>query len=211
MKGKMVLILSIVLMAMVVGCSKNDGTSASGGRIQYDPESDFEAHHIDGGKGVEITRYLGSKWEINIPPQIQGIPVTHIGGPTYYHPGSFAAKNLLSVTIPNSVTTIGDYAFYDNQLTSVTIPNSVTSIGTCAFANNQLTSVTIPSNTYIGFLAFDGRELFSITIGANVTIANNAVFSTGFERFYNDNGKAAGTYIAEEVDDSINPQWKKIK
>ena len=39
-------------------------------------------------------------------------------------------SSLTSVTIPNSVTSIGDYAFwYCTSLTSVTIPNSVTSIG----------------------------------------------------------------------------------
>ncbi|EKT3957560.1 leucine-rich repeat domain-containing protein, partial [Flavobacterium psychrophilum] len=50
--------------------------------------------------------------------------------------GSFAeCSGLTSVTIPNSVTTIGDEAFADcSGLTSVTIPNSVTAIGENAFA-----------------------------------------------------------------------------
>ncbi len=51
--------------------------------------------------------------------------------------GNYAFENctnLTSVTIPDSVTSIGRYAFYDcTSLTSVTIPNSVTSIGDGAF------------------------------------------------------------------------------
>lgn len=65
--------------------------------------------------------------------------------------------NLTSVTIPGSVTEIGDDAFSDcESLTSVTIPDSVTSIGKYAFKSCQkLTSVTIPGSvTWIGNGAF---------------------------------------------------------
>jgi hypothetical protein len=57
------------------------------------------------------------------------------------------------VTIPNSVTSIGGYAFSScSGLTSVTIPNSVTSIGNSTFDNcSGLTSITIPNSvTSIG-------------------------------------------------------------
>ena len=67
--------------------------------------------------------------------------------------------SLTSVTISNSVTSIGDSAFYEcTSLTSVTIPNSVTSIGASAFSRcTSLTSVTIPSSvTGIGDNAFHG-------------------------------------------------------
>ena len=63
------------------------------------------------------------------------------------------------MTIGNSVTAIGDYAFFGcSGLTSVTIPKSVTIIGNRAFYNcTGLTSVTIPNSvTAIGDFAFYG-------------------------------------------------------
>ena len=63
------------------------------------------------------------------------------------------------VTIPSSVTSIGDEAFsYCTGLTSVTIPNSVTSIGDWAFDGcTGLTSITIPNSvTSIAVGAFMG-------------------------------------------------------
>jgi hypothetical protein len=203
-------VVVVLMVVAVAACNNKDGGSASGGRIQYDPESDFEARPIDGGKGVEITRYLGSKWEVNIPPQIQGIPVTHIGGSTYNYLGSFAEKNLLSVTIPNSVTEIGEYAFAENQLTSVTIGNKVTIIEEGAFYDNQLTSVTIPKSvTTIRAYAFAENQLTSITIGANVTF-EWASFDNVFEGIYANNGRVAGTYTRSNTDGYIiNWTWTR--
>ena len=67
--------------------------------------------------------------------------------------------SLTSVTIGNSVTSIGNYAFSGcTGLPSVTIPNSVTSIGNNAFNGcTGLTSVTIPNSvTSIGNNAYNG-------------------------------------------------------
>ena len=69
----------------------------------------------------------------------------------------WGCSGLKSITISNSVTSIGKRAFSDcSGLTSITIPNGVTSIGVCAFCScSGLTSVTIPNSvTSIGSGAF---------------------------------------------------------
>ena len=89
-------------------------------------------------------------------------------------------SGLTSVTIPNSVTSIGNSAFYGcTGLTSVSIPNGVTSIGNSAFYGcTGLTSVTIPNSvTSIDPYAFYGCSgLTSVTIGNSVTIIGYRAF-----------------------------------
>ena len=91
-----------------------------------------------------------------------------------------ACSSLSSVTIPNSVTTIRGWAFQScSSLTSVTIGNSVTSIGTSAFSDcSSLTSVTIGNSvTSIGYQAFsDCSALTSITIPNSVTSIDSEAF-----------------------------------
>lgn len=83
------------------------------------------------------------------------------------------SKDIKKIVIPESVTSIGAYAFYYcNSLTSVTIPNSVMSIGKRAFDScNSLTSVVIPDSvTSIKNAAFcQCRRLMNVTIGKCVT------------------------------------------
>ena len=93
---------------------------------------------------------------------------------------SFIPAGLTEYTIPDSVTSIGEYAFSDcRSLTSVTIPNSVTSIGDSAFRNcSSLTSITIPDSvTSIGYKAFyDCSSLTSVTIPDSVTKIGSYAF-----------------------------------
>ena len=85
---------------------------------------------------------------------------------------SFRNQNIKSYVIPNSVTSIGDSAFWGcRSLSDIVIPSSVTSIGDCAFWDcSSLSDIIIPSSvTSIGDSAFEGcyfqndivQELFS--------------------------------------------------
>ncbi len=86
---------------------------------------------------------------------------------------AFVYTDLTSVTIPDSVTDIGQAAFGGcAKLLSVTIPNGVTSIGKFAFALcPQLRSITIPDSvTSICEYAFgECLKLLSINIGSGLT------------------------------------------
>ena len=108
--------------------------------------------------------------------------------------------NNTKVVIPNNVTSIGDYAFYNcTSLTSVTIPNSVTSIGDGAFSGcTSLTSITIPEGvTSVGSSAFSNcTSLTSITIPNSVT----SIGDYAFENFY----KSRSIYYGGTIDQYAN-------
>ena len=107
--------------------------------------------------------------------------VTKIGYYAFYGYKTDCNK-LTSVTIPDSVKTIGESAFYYcKSLTSVTIPDSVTTIGERAFSDcTSLTSVTIPDSvTTIGDYAFYNCDsLTSVTIPDSVTTIGEGTFES---------------------------------
>ena len=88
---------------------------------------------------------------------------------------------MTSLTIPSSVTSIGNLAFYGcSGLTSLTIPSGVTEIGNFAFEGcSGLTSLTIPSSVIlIGGCAFAGCSgLTSLTIPSSVIWIDGYAFS----------------------------------
>ena len=102
--------------------------------------------------------------------------VTSIGDRAF-----FACNSLAEVVIPNSVTSIGDRAFsFCSSLAEVVIPNSVTSIGDYAFFGcSSLSEVVIPNSvTSIGENAFSGcSSLAEVVIPNSVTSIGDRAFS----------------------------------
>jgi len=190
----------------------------------HQPVDDFE-WRADNQGGITITRYKRrTVVVVTIPREINGKPVTSIANFAFNGTGenikltsvaipnsvtsigqhAFANNDLTNVTIPNSVTSIEYGAFQGNRLTSVTIPSSVTTIGEQAFWANRLTSVTIPSSvTSIGKNAFKDNQLTSITIGANVTLGDTLLGTAAFNEAYTKAGRRAGTYTRPNTSNEI--------
>ena len=130
-------------------------------------------------------------------------PITEIAS------NAFSDEKITSITIPDSVTTIGDYAFSGcTSLTSINIPNSVTTIGLSAFSKcTSLTSITIPNSvTTIGDYAFSRcSSLTSINIPQSVTektdIGRGAFKDCTGELIIN------SKYIEQENVDPVSETW----
>jgi len=136
--------------------------------------------------GAIISGYSGAGGVVTVPSQLGGYPVRKVGNG---YPSILASNSnsVMSIIIPNSVTSIGDYAFYGClSLNSVTIPNSVTNIGAYAFASDsigingsmQLSSIAIPDSvTNIGEKAFFRcTKLTNVTVGNGVTSIGAGAF-----------------------------------
>lgn len=73
-----------------------------------------------------------------------------------------------SYVIPDSVTTIGDAAFFDSSIQSLVIPNSVTSIGGNAFTCSSIQTISIPDS-----VALIGRSAFRFSSIKSIRLSNN--------------------------------------
>jgi hypothetical protein len=117
---------------------------------------------------VWIVGYSGpSGSAVVIPEAVNGVPVVAIGDRAFYYSG------IRSVSVPSSVTNIGQGAFsISTSLTSISLTNGLISIGQSAFSScYSLKSATIPNSVIsVGTSAFDScQAMTTLTIGAGVT------------------------------------------
>jgi hypothetical protein len=125
---------------------------------------------------ITITGYTGPGGVVTIPSSTNGLPVTGIGDWAFE-----TNANVISVGVPNSVTSIGVSAFWGcTSMTSAALGSGLNRIGDFAFADCfSLAAITIPDGvTSIGFAAFD----FCTSL-TNVTIPSS-VAGIGGDAFY---------------------------
>ena len=93
-----------------------------------------------------------------------------------------------SITLPNTVTAIESYAFYDCSFSNIYIPNSVKTIGNYAFYScDNLTSIDLDSVETIGVNAFANNNLTTINLKNIHTIGNYAfAYSNNLNEIYID-------------------------
>ena len=202
-KGLLTLALVLTAMLQTAWAYDFSATSPSGHTLYYEIISGTtNVGVVRPGTGENYNNYVSGN--VVIPDTVAYNGTTYnvtelrpiLDSSSYSYYGSFeSCSGLISVTIPNSVTTIGTFAFaYCSGLTSVTIPNSVTTIGDWAFYGcSGLTSITIPNSvTTIGDYAFlNCRGLTSVTIPNSVTTIGNNAF--GFVKNIIYNGTATGS------------------
>ncbi len=146
---------------------------------------------------ITITGYTGSDGPVVIPASTNGYPHHQQSEIQYFT----TSPGITSVTIPDSITSIGNYAFASCiSLMGVTIPDSVTSIGDEAFSSCGLTNMIIPNNIMtIGKFAFSScSKLTSVTIGNSVTNIGQFAFyncASLTTAYFRGNAPADGGYI----------------
>ena len=159
------------------------------------------AYKVNADHTVTITKVLGpvdstnhvdstnnGPYDIEIPTELGGCTVTGLGEYSFsgylsaaqsHEPYQFG-RNIHSVTIPQSVTSIGDYAFsHCEKMDSLTINDATTSIGSWAFDEcYKLTTLSLGKNiTTIGDYAFlDCHTLDNVTIPPSVTSIGKSAF-----------------------------------
>ena len=160
-----------ILWLIIISIAQANAESFWKNNIQYNTLS-------NGSNEVEV---IGSETNVvNIPSTVsyEGITysVTRIGN------SAFRLKGITSITLPNTITSIGDEAFYWNgtALQSIELPSSLISIGKWAFHRCYgLTQITLPNNVenIDSYAFYECTNLASVTLSSNLQDLGDHTFS----------------------------------
>ena len=187
MKKLLALVLAVLMLATLVACGEEESTREdlkdylqNEEVVNFETLESGETYYFDqvDSETVTITSYKCSneKHALVIPEKLAGKTVVGISAQAFK-----ANNDITSVTLPATVTEIGDFAFAEcAQITSVTIPASVKSIGKNLFTNcTALANVTIESTeiTEIKEYTFYGcTSLTEIKVAGTIKTVGKAAF-----------------------------------
>ncbi|MBR4583820.1 MAG: leucine-rich repeat domain-containing protein, partial [Bacteroidales bacterium] len=181
MKRLFAIILLSVLFCASAFAYDFSAVCESGQTLYYNITSDVEPYTVEVTSELQSYPYYTTyiEGDIIIPESVvyNGITysVTGIGTKAFYD------CMPTSVIIPNSITRIGNYAFFwCSGISFLTIPNSVIEIGDNAFYHcSGLTAITIPNSVLrIGDYAFEGcSNMTSATIPDTLTNIGDFAFN----------------------------------
>lgn len=174
-------ILSVAL-SFTVGCSDEESTSvvveevssveeeteenddASSGEVVSSENSGYTYELLDDGT-VAISGYEGTETNISVPSTLDGYVVSQIADHAFE-----ANYDLITVSIPDGVTYIGEGAFMDcASLTDVSIPDTCSEVARAAFAScTSLTSITLPASVSVVL-----EEAFTACVSMETLVVGN--------------------------------------
>lgn len=100
-------------------------------------------HYRAENGGAVITGYAGNVALLTVPDTLDGLPVIAIGE------HAFERASLTAIILPEGITEIGWFAFYECQnLAGVTLPSTVREIGYAVFDGCPLLTLHCPADSY---------------------------------------------------------------
>lgn len=113
-----------------------------------------------------------------IPSTINSKEVISIGESAFW-----GNDSIISVELPDTITTIKEYAFYDCRfLKEINFPEGLTTIGDRAFESNSIRNLELPSSiTTIGYAAFTGNKYEELVIPEALTDIGVSAFSENYQ------------------------------
>lgn len=126
--------------------------------------ADFE-YEVD-NHGAILTRYNGSSESVVIPREIDGYVVYKLGNNLFYK-----CEELQAVTLPDSLTEIGNGAFMCTSIRAITLPSNIRAIGRSAFHLSKLESISLPDSlTVLGDNAFGYSKINEIIFPKGISV-----------------------------------------
>jgi hypothetical protein len=193
-----------VAQSYTIVISKNGAVnvpSGSPGQKQT-PAGSKDFKYKQYGEGIQITKYIGSATDVNIPDTIDGLPVVAIDDSVFDQehqpkggiksvtmPDSitelgfgvfYGCKELKTVTLSRNLTVISNYSFFEcENLTGILIPKGVTKIGDSSFRScGSLKTVQLPDSVVeLQSSAFDSCvKLETVILPSNLATISSRTF-----------------------------------